>query len=113
MRAWIPILATAALLAGGCAEPVLDTADLEGSIANLRDSVDASTRVRFDEAIALVREASGGKVSGTKAFPLAGMTAGAVLAEAERIEIRRDRALEQQAIDDYQALLDTEKQLAR
>jgi hypothetical protein len=113
MRRGVLVLAVASVLAVACGEPVLDPTNLDGSIAELRESLDASQRVRFDEAIALVREASTGKVSGTKPFSLAGMTAGAVLAEAERIEIRRERALEAEAIADYKEILDAERELAR
>jgi hypothetical protein len=94
MRRRILVLAVATLLAGACSKPVLDPSNLDGSIAKLRDSLEMSRRIHFDEAIALVREASTGKIPGTKPFSLAGMTAGAVIAEAERIEIRRERALE-------------------
>lgn len=109
----IGLLAAAAVLAGACGEPVLDPSDLDGSIAELRDSVDEPQRSAFDDAIALVREASAGKVTGTKPFALGGMTAGAVMAEAERIEIRRERALEAESAASYEEILDTEQQLAR
>lgn len=107
------LLAVAVALAGGCGEPVLDTSDLDGSIAELRDSVDEPRRAAFDDAIALVREASTGKVTGTKPFALGGMTAGAVMAEAERIEIRRERSLEAESAAAYREILDAERQLAR
>jgi hypothetical protein len=111
IRRGILALSVATVLAGACGKPVLDPADLERSIAKLRDSVEMSRRVHFDEAIALVREASTGTVAGTKPFSLAGMTAGAVIAEAERIEIRRERALESVSIADYREVLDAETQL--
>jgi len=107
------LLAAAAVLAGGCGEPVLDASDLDGSIAELRDSVDESQQAVFDEAIVLVRQASTGKVTGTKPFQLGGMTAPAVMAEAERIEIRRDRAMETESATAYREILDTEQQLAK
>ena len=107
------VLAGAALFAAACAEPVLDTRDLDASISEVRDSLDLRQRGAFEIAIALVRQASTGEIPGTDAFSLDGMTAGAVLAEAERIEIRRERALEEETAAVHRELLAAEERLAR
>lgn len=99
-------------LAIGCGPPTIDPTDLEGSIADLREAVDEDQRVAFDAAIALVREASAGRIDGTDPFPLAGMTAPAVVAEAERIAIRRERALEQATAAAHRAVLEADGKLA-
>lgn len=112
-RTLAAVLFVAALPLAGCGAPVLDPSDLEGSIAELRDSLDEQRHAAFDAAIALVREASAGKVSGTDAFALDGMTAAAVFAEAERIGIRRERAGEQTRVAAYRDELDAEERLAR
>lgn len=113
MRRWKPLLAAALLCAGGCAEPKLDTADLEDSIADLRDSLDVTQRGAFDVAVDLVRQASAGKINGTEAFSLNGMTAADVLAEAERIEVRRERAFEQESALAHWEILAADEVLAR
>jgi hypothetical protein len=113
LRRWIPLLVAVGLCAGGCAEPVLDTEDLDDSIADLRDSLDEGERGRFDAAIDLVRQAAAGEVAGTQAFPLSGMTAAGVLAEAERIELRRDRELEEESARAHLEILAAEEELAR
>ncbi|KAB2964481.1 MAG: hypothetical protein F9K16_04205 [Thermoanaerobaculia bacterium] len=101
------------LLLTGCGAPVIDPTDVEGSIAKLRDSLDDEQQVAFDAAIALVREAGAGKVAGTDAFALDGMTAAAVLAEAERIGIRRERTGEQALVAAHRERLDAEEKLTR
>jgi hypothetical protein len=101
------------LYAGGCAEPVLDTEDLDDSIADVRDSLDATDQGAFDVAVALVRQASTGEVSGTKPFALNGMTAADVLAEAERIGIRRERAMEEDFEEAHYQLLAADEKLSR
>lgn len=111
-RTLLPLL-VAILWLGGCSEPVLDPADLEESIADLRDSLDESRQPAFDAAIDLVRRASRGEIHGTDELSLQGMTAGAVLAEAERIEIRRERAVEAESLVAQRELLGAEAQLAR
>ena len=113
MRRWRPILAIVALFAGACAEPVLDATDLDASISEVRDSLPESQQGAFDRAGALVRQASTGEIHGTDGFSLDGMTAGAVLAEAERIAIRRERALEMETAAVHRALLAAEERLAR
>lgn len=112
MNRWAPLLVASALLAGGCGEPVLDAEDLDASIAAVRDSVDAAERPAFDAAIDLVRRASTGEVTGTAAFSLDGMSAAAVLAEAQRIEIRRERELETEAAAAQREVLEAEDRLA-
>ena len=113
MRSRILVPFALALLWTGCSEPKLDPGDLDASIAALRESVDETDRARFDAAIALVRQASAGEVPGTDPFPLAGMDAAAVLAEADRIGIRRERALELESAAAHREILDAEAQLAR
>jgi hypothetical protein len=106
-------LAGAVLFAGACAEPVLDTRDLDASISEVRDSLDDRQRGRFEVAVALVRQASAGEIPGTDPFSLDGMTAQAVMAEAQRIEIRRERALEVETAAAHRELLAAEERLAR
>jgi hypothetical protein len=101
------------LVLAGCGEPTLDSKDLQESIADLRDSLDAEEQVRFDGAIAVVVEASRGEVTGTQRFALDGMTAAKVLAEAERIEVRRELALIAETVAAQQEVLQAEEQLAR
>lgn len=112
-KRWRALLVALALCAGGCAEPVLDAEDLDDSIADLRDSLEAAERGRFDAAIDLVRQASTGDVPGTKAFALNGLTAADVLAEAARIELRRDRAMEEESARAHLEILAAEEELAR
>jgi hypothetical protein len=92
---------------------VLDGEDLEDSIADMRDGVDAAQRGAFEAAVDLVRQASAGEVAGTTAFSLNAMTAAAILAEAERIELRRDRALEEESALAHLEILAAEEELAR
>ena len=113
MRRWSPFLLALGLLLSGCGKPILDSQDLDGSVAKMRSSLEATERGRFDVAIALVRQASAGEIHGTDAFPLDGMTAEQVLAEAERIDIRRERALEQESVAVQRDLLATDEKLAR
>jgi hypothetical protein len=113
MRGCRLVLAGAALLAGACAEPVLDSRDLDDSISEVRDNLDDRQRGAFEVAIALVRQASSGEIPGTDPFLLDGMTAQAVLAEAQRIEIRRERALEVETAAVHRELLAAEERLAR
>lgn len=112
-RRWIPLLVAVGLCAVGCAEPVLDAEDLDDSIADLRDSLDAGERGKFDAAVDVVRQAAAGEVPGTKAFSLNGLTAAEVLAEAERIELRRDRAMEEESARAHLEILAAEEELAR
>jgi hypothetical protein len=101
------------LLLAGCAEPTLDSEDLEGSIAELRDSLDAAEQVRFDAAMPVVLEASRGEVTGTEPFSLDGMTAARVLAEAERIDVRRELALVEETIAQMREVVQAEERLAK
>ncbi|KAB2968932.1 MAG: hypothetical protein F9K18_02090 [Thermoanaerobaculia bacterium] len=113
MRISIPLLLAVALGSGGCAEPVLDGRDLDGSIADVRDSLDATQRGAFEVAADLVRRASAGEIEGTQAFSLDGMSAAAVFAEAERIEIRRDKAFEEASALAHWEILAADEKLAR
>jgi hypothetical protein len=113
MRRWSPLLLALGLLVAGCGKPVLDSKNLDRSIAKLRGSVDETQQGAFDAAIALVRQASAGKIAGTDSFPLDGMTADQVLAEAERIDLRRERAGELESIAAQRDLLATDEKLAR
>jgi len=108
----MPLLVAAALCAAGCAKPVLDATDLDRSVAAVRDSLDASQRAAFDSAIELVRAASSGQVRGTKPFSLNGMSAADVLAEAERVGIRRDRVVEEEAAAAHRDLLAADEKLS-
>lgn len=112
MRRWKLLLVAAVLCAGGCAKPVLDATDLDGSIARVRKSLDASQRGAFDSAVDLVRSAASGQVHGTKPFSLNGMSAAEVLAEAERIGIRNDRALEEESAAAHRDLLAADEKLS-
>jgi hypothetical protein len=102
-----------ALAAVGCGEPVLDSKDLAGSIAELREEVEESRRIEFDAAAKLVRDAAAGEVPGTERFDLNGMNADAVLLEAQRIALRRERSVEADAAAANRALLAAEQVLAR
>jgi len=113
MRSKLLAALALALLWAGCSEPKLDPANLDASIAALRESVDEIDRARFDAAIALVRQASAGEVPGTEPFPVAGMDAAAVLAEADRIGLRRERAFELESAAAHREILDAESELAR
>lgn len=106
----VTALVLAALL--GCSSPTLNPKDLEGSARRVRNSVDASRRAAFDEALALVQQASRGEAPGTKAFSLEGMDAEAVFTEAQRIDIRREIAWHEELVRDNQELLDTAERLA-
>ena len=74
MRQVPPSLALLALLAAGCGEPVVRGADLERSIAEVRESLEPRQRADFDEAIALLRLAGTGRVPGTEKVAIDGMT---------------------------------------
>ncbi|GMU64513.1 MAG: hypothetical protein AMXMBFR36_07870 [Acidobacteriota bacterium] len=113
MRQVPPSLVLVALLAAGCGEPVVRSADLDGSIAEVRDSLEPRQRADFDEAIALLRLAGSGKVPGTERVALDGMTAAEVLAEAGRVELRRERAVEQERAAAAREVLDAEERLSR
>lgn len=113
MRPRLLVAFALALLSASCSEPKLDPADLDASIAALRESVDEADRGRFDAAMALVRQASAGEVAGTEPFPLAGMDAAAVLVEADRIGVRRERAFELESAAAHREILDAETELAR
>jgi hypothetical protein len=113
MRQVPPSLALIALLAAGCGEPVVRSADLDRSIAEVRESLEPPQRSRFDEAVALLRLASSGKVPGTERLTLDGMTAAEVLAEAGRVELRRERAFEQERAAGAREVLDAEERLSR
>lgn len=113
MRQVPPSLVLVALLAAGCGEPVVRSADLDGSIAEVRDSLEPRQRADFDEAIALLRLAGSGKVPGTERVALDGMTAAEVLAEAGRVELRRERAVEQERATAAREVLGAEERLSR
>lgn len=113
MRQVPPSLALVALLAAGCGEPVVRSTDLDRSIAEVRESLEPRQRADFDEAIALLRLAGSGKVPGTERVALDGMTAADVLAEAGRVELRRDRAVEQEKAAAAREVLAAEERLAR
>jgi hypothetical protein len=106
-------LVLVALLAAGCGEPVVRSADLDRSIAEVRESLEPPQRSGFDEAIALLRLASAGKVPGTERISLDGLTAAAVLAEAGRVELRRERAFEQDRAAAAREVLGAEERLSR
>lgn len=89
-RAALSVLVPLALVA--CGDPTLESDDFQGSAERLRGSVDDRERFRLDSSLELVRQASAGGVAGTEAFAVDGMTAADVLAEAERIELRREKA---------------------
>jgi len=113
MRQVPPSLALLALLAAGCGEPVVRGTDLERSIAEVRESLEPRQRADFDEAIALLRLAGSGKVPGTEKVAIDGMTATDVLAEARRVELRRERAVEQEKAAAAREVLGAEAQLSR
>jgi hypothetical protein len=106
-------LVLVALLAAGCGEPVVRGADLDRSIAEVRESLEPRERGRFDDAIALLRLAGSGKIPGTERVALDGMTASDVLAEAARVELRRDRAVEQEKASAARDVLGAQEQLSR
>jgi hypothetical protein len=109
----VVVAALPLLLLVACAEPTLDSKDLEASIADLRSSLEVADQARFDAAMPLVLAASRGEVTGTEAFPLDGMTAARVLAEAERIDIRRELALVEETIAQMQEVMQAEERLAK
>lgn len=113
MRHVPPSLALVALLAAGCGEPVVRSADLDRSIAEVRESLEPGARADFDDAIALLRLAGAGEVPGTERVNLDGMTAAGVLAEAARVELRRDRAVEQERAAAAREVLEAEERLSR
>jgi|GEM_PF-1814700 len=80
------------LLLVACGEPTLKSDDFDGSAKRLRKEVSEEQRPELDDALALVRRASAGKVPGTDAFSVDGMTAADVLAEGRRIELRQEKA---------------------
>jgi hypothetical protein len=105
------LLLLAALV--GCSAPTLDADDLEGSARRVRDSVDEEQRVAFDEALELLRRASRGEVQGTEKLSLDGLNAEAILAEAERVGLRRDIAWFEELRRYHQEILDVTGRLAR
>lgn len=107
-RAVVTLLVPLALVA--CGAPTLESDDFQGSAERLRGSVEDSQRLRLDSALDLVRQASVGSVPGTAAFSVDGMTAEDVMAEADRIELRREKAwLEEEIAGRRQLFADTER----
>lgn len=109
-RAALSLLVPLALAA--CGEPTLESDDFQGSAERLRESVDDRERFRLDSSIELVRQASAGGVPGTEAFAVDGMTAADVLAEAERIELRREKAWIEEEIAGRRRLFAESERLA-
>lgn len=70
----------------------MDVARLEKSAARVRGALDEGQRRSFDEALELVRQVERGEVPGTDSVALDGMTGPELLAEAKRIELRREIA---------------------
>jgi hypothetical protein len=101
------------VLALGCADPALDSSRWESSVETVRSSVDESRRADFDFALETVRSASAGEIEGTTPFSLDGMTAEAVFAEAERIELRRDLAWVEREIQAERQVVDARTYLER
>lgn len=99
-------------LAAACSPPRIDSTKLEKSAAKVRRSLDEADRKRFDEALVLVGEAQEGRVPGTDRVEIDGMTGLDLLAEAERIGLRREIAWVEEKIAFHQGLLDEGQRLA-
>lgn len=80
------------LLLVACGEPTLESDDFDRSARKVRESVSEEEQPAVGAAISLVRQASNGEVAGTEPFSVDGMTAEDVVAEARRIELRREKA---------------------
>lgn len=96
----------------GCGEPTLSSEDVDASAQRLRESAAEEERADLNAALHLVRRASAGEVAGTEPFAVDGMTAADVLAEARRIELRREKASLEQAIAGRREILDQAEYLA-
>ena len=100
------------LLLVACGEPTLKSEDFDGSARRLAKSVDEGQRLALEDALDLVRRASAGKVAGTEAFSVDGMTASDVLAEARRIDLRQEKAEIESEIAARRALFSEAERLA-
>ncbi|HEY8144781.1 MAG TPA: hypothetical protein VIG06_19015, partial [Kofleriaceae bacterium] len=108
------VASTVLLLAAlGCGTPVLESSNLQKSIAKVRKSVDGSRRGEFDMAMKTVESASGGEIEGTPAFALDGMTAEAIFAAAEKIGLRRDLVWAERTIAGERQVVDSRSYLGR
>lgn len=86
------LILTTLFWTAGCAEPTLDAQDLEGSAAKLRRTLDEAQQREFDGALELIQLVREGSVPGTTSVAVDGMGASQLIAEAERIELRREIA---------------------
>jgi hypothetical protein len=75
-----------------CSEPTIDVANIERSSARVRGALDERQRRSFDEALELIREVERGDIPGTDSVQIDGLTGPELLAEAKRIELRREIA---------------------
>lgn len=99
-------------LTAACSSPRIDSTNLDKSAARVRRSLDEVDRLRFDEALALIREVQMGEVPGTDNVEIDGMTGLELLAEAERIGLRREIAWVEEKIAYHQGLLAEQGRLA-
>ena len=95
-----------------CSRPRIDSTNLDKSAAKVRRSLDEVDRLRFDEALALTREVQMGEVPGSENVEIDGMSGLEVLAEAERIGLRREIAWVEEKIAYHQGLLAEDVRLA-
>ncbi len=75
-----------------CSEPRIDAANLEKSSAEVRRTLDERQQRAFDKALDLIRAVQQGRVPGTESVEIHGMSGTELLAEAERIGLRREMA---------------------
>ncbi len=95
-----------------CSPPRLDSSKLEKSAAKVRRSLDEADRERFDDALVLIGEVRKGRVPGTKRIDIDGMTGIELLAEAERIGLRREIAWVEDKMAYHQGVLREQERLA-
>jgi hypothetical protein len=95
-----------------CSAPRLDSSNLKRSAVKVRRSLDEADRERFDEALALVGEVQKGRVAGTEKVEVDGMTGIELLAEAERIGLRREVAWVEEKMAFHQGVLSEGERLA-
>ena len=107
------LLAVVPILLFGCAEPTLDGANLQESIQEVRESLDEERRPEFGLAVEAVRRASRGEIEGVEPFSVDAMTAEAVFAKAREIELRRELAWAQEAIDTERRIVEARSYLDR